>query len=369
MFTRVKALIIREILAFVKDRRGRIALIMPPLLQLFIFTFASTLDVKNVSMGVLNLDKGQPSIELIERFRGSSTFTDIHFINSVGEIKTLIDNQKAMMVLFIDQNFTKNLRQKLPAEVQIILDGRKSNTTQIVLGYANSILTQFNSDYAVENNIKQQNSVIVPRYKFNHNLIYPWYNIPCLSGIITMLLGLVVTSISIAREREVGTFDQLLVSPMSRFEILLGKMVPGIIIGMMEGSLIIAVGTLIFGVPFIGSLAYLYFCMFFFVTSVVGAGLFLSSLCSTQQQAVLGTFIFMSPAILLSGYATPIENMPNWLQPVTYFNPLRYYILVAKGEFLKGMPFKTVWQNTWPLILIAIFTASSAAWFFRKKTA
>ncbi|MCB1114670.1 MAG: ABC transporter permease [Chlamydiia bacterium] len=368
MWTRVKALIIREILAFVKDKRGRAILIMPPLIELLIFTFAATLDVKNVTMGVLNLDKGKESIELVERFRGSPTFSELIFIESADQIPPLLDNQRASGVIFIDELFSRHLWQEKPVDIQLILDGRKSNTAQIIAGYAQSILTQFNIDFTRENRIDQQNSVIVPRFKFNHNLIYPWYNIPCLSGIITMLIGLVITSISVAREREIGTFDQLLVSPMSRYEILAGKMIPGILIGMMEGTIIITAGIWVFGVPFTGSLLYLYFCMFFFVISIVGVGLFLSSLCSTQQQAVLGTFIFMSPAIMLSGYATPIENMPDWLQPFTYLNPLRYYIIVAKGQFLKAMPFETVWKNTWPLMIIGVFTASSATWLFRKRT-
>jgi ABC-2 type transport system permease protein len=318
-------------------------------------------------MAVVNLDKGKESVELVERFRGSPTFTEITFLPSPTLIPDYINNQRGALVLFIGETFTRDLYQEMPVDVQLILDGRKSNTAQIIAGYAHTILSRFNEDFAAQQGIKQQSSYLVPRFQFNHNLIYPWYNIPCLSGIITMLIGLVVTSISVAREKEIGTFDQLLVSPMNRFEILAGKMIPGIIIGMLEGSIIIVVGTLIFGVPFVGSLFYLYFCMFFFICSIVGAGLFLSSLCSTQQQAVLGTFIFMTPAILLSGYATPVENMPDWLQFFTNFNPLKYYIIVAKGEFLKGMPFSVVWHNTWPLMLIAIFTASSAAWLFRRK--
>lgn len=367
MWHRVWALVIREILTFVNDTRGRATLIVPPLMQLLIFAFAATLDVKNVTMGVLNRDSGEQAIELIERFKGSPTFTKLVYLDSVSAITPFIDNQMGVMVLSIDETFSRNIDSLQPVSVQLILDGRKSNTAQIVAGYAESILTRFNEDVAANKGLPQQNSTLIPLFRYNRNLIYPWYNIPCLTGLITMLVGLVVTSLSVARERELGTFDQLLVSPMTPFEILLGKMIPGIIIGMLEGTLILIIGIFVFQVPFTGSFLYLYFCMFFFICSVVSIGLFLSSLCSTQQQAILGTFIFMTPAVLLSGYATPVENMPNWLQVATNLNPLKFYILVAKGEFLKAMPFHAVWENTWPLMVIALVSAALASWLFRKR--
>lgn len=182
-----------------------------------------------------------------------------------------------------------------------------------------------------------------------------------------MLVGLLVTALSVARERELGTFDQLLVSPVSPGEILLGKIIPGTIIGMCEGSIILLVGVLLFQVPFTGSLLLYYASMFLFVNSVVGFGLFISSLCNTQQQAILGTFVFMSPAVLLSGFATPIENMPDWLQVVTYANPLRYFLIVSKGIFLKAMPFHIVARTIWPLIPIAAVSLTIAGWLFRRR--
>jgi ABC-2 type transport system permease protein len=182
-----------------------------------------------------------------------------------------------------------------------------------------------------------------------------------------MLVSLIITALSIARERELGTFDQLLVSPLLPIEILLGKSIPAVIIGMIEGTIIIAAAVFIFGVPFTGSLGYLYLGMFVFICSVVGVGLFISSLSSTQQQAILGGFIFMAPAVLLSGFATPVENMPSWLQYITYANPLRYYLVIAKGVFLKAMPLSIVLNNVWPMIIIAFFTLSLSTWFFRHR--
>lgn len=367
MLTRIFSLIVKEILAVWRDKKSRLVIIVPPIIQLFIFAFAATLDVKNVPIGILNRDNGKQAFELVQRFRGSPMFTKIIYLQAVEEITPFIDNMLGVMVVSIDEQFSRRIEAGEEAAVQLILDGRKSNTTQIVAGYASTIIQTFNNDFAAKANIYQQNTKLIPRNWFNPDLLYYWYNIPCLSGIITMLVGLLVTALSVAREREMGTFDQLLVSPATPFEILVGKTIPAAFIGMAEGSLIVFVGVFIFQIPFTGSLALLYLSMFVFVMAISGVGLFISSLSNTQQQAVLGSFLFMSPAVLLSGFATPIENMPTWLQPVTYIIPLRYYLVVAKGIFLKDMPAHIVLDNLWPMAIIAVFTLTSSAWFFRRR--
>jgi len=367
MLNRILILIYKEILAVWRDKKSRTVLIIPPIIQLFIFAFAATLDVRNVPIGILNRDNGKQGFELAQRFHGSPMFTKIIYLKSVPEITPFIDNMRGVMVVSLDQEFSRKLEAGLPADVQLILDGRKSNTAQIVTGYATAIIQQFNTDFMTQARIKQQNTTLVTRYWFNPNLLYYWYNIPCLSGILTMLVGLLVTALSVARERELGTFDQLLVSPATPFEILIGKTIPAIIIGMFEGTVIIFSGVFIFQIPFTGSLLLLYFGMFVFVCAIAGVGLFISSLCETQQQAVLGSFLFMSPAVLLSGFATPIENMPAWLQPVTAIIPLKYYLIIAKGIFLKAMPADIVFENIWPMAVIALFTLTAAAWLFRRR--
>jgi len=364
---RIYSLLIKEILAVWRDKKSRIMLIVPPVVQLVVFTFAATLDVKNVPIGILNRDNGKQSFELVQRFVGAPTFNKIVYLHAIEEVAPAIDHQRVAMVVSIDEQFSRQLLKKQPAPVQLILDGRKSNTAQIIAGYATTIINQFSDEYATENNIPVAPATLFPRYWYNPNLLYYWYNIPSLCGVITMLVGLLITALSVAREREVGTFDQLLVSPVSPSEILIGKTIPGIIIGMCEGSIILFVGVVLFQVPFTGSLLLLYASMLLFVSSIVGFGLFISSLCYTQQQAILGTFVFMSPAVLLSGFATPIENMPEWLQILTYANPLRYFLVVAKGIFLKAMPFHIVAKTIWPLIPIAIISLTAAGWFFRRK--
>lgn len=367
MWSRILTLIHKEILAVWRDKKSRFVLIVPPILQLMIFALAATLDVKNVSIAVLNRDNGKESFELLQRFHGSPTFSHILYLHSVEEIAWAIDNQKAVMVVHIDEQFSRNLRAGKNADVQLILDGRKSNTTQIVQGYAATIVDQYNRDFARTVNLSQQNTEIFPRYWYNPNLLYYWFNVPNLSGILTMLIALTVTGLSIARERELGTFDQLLVSPLRPIEILIGKTVPGIIIGLFEGSIIIFAAIWIFHIPFTGSFLLLYLSMFVFVLSIIGVGLFISSLSNTQQQAILGAFVFLTPAVTLSGYATPIENMPEWLQQATVINPVRYYLVIAKGLFLKDMPASIVFENIWPMAIIAFVNLVAATWFFRRR--
>lgn len=367
MWSRILTLIHKEMLAVWRDKKSRFVLIVPPIMQLMIFALAATLDVKNVPIAILNRDNGAESVELLQRFHGSPTFSHILYLHSLQEIAPAIDNQRAVMVIHIDEQFSRNLRAGKQADLQLILDGRKSNTSQIVQGYALAIVDQYNRDYAARVNIHQQTTEIFPRNWYNPNLLYYWFNVPNLSGILTMLIGLTVTGLSIARERELGTFDQLLVSPLKPIEILIGKIVPGIIIGIAEGSIIIFAAIWIFRIPFIGSLPLLYLSLFVFVLAIVGVGLFISSLSGTQQQAILGTFVFMTPAVTLSGYATPIENMPDWLQHATLINPLRYYLVIAKGLFLKDMPAAIVFENLWPIALIGLFNLIGAQWFFRRR--
>lgn len=367
MWHRILALIIKEFFTVWRDKRSRFVLVVPPVIQLFLFSFAATLDVKNVPIGILNLDNGERGYELVERLQGSPFFSRIVFLKGVEEIAPFIDTMQGIMVVMLDQQFSRNLDAKKPADVMLFLDGRRSNSAQIIAGYTTSIVTQYNSDFTSQAAIKQQNSTLVVRNWFNPNLLYYWFNVPSLCGILTLVVGLILTSLSVAREKEIGTFDQLLVSPLSPREIIIGKTVPAILIGVVEATFILVAGTFVLQAPFRGSLPLFYVSTFVFVGSIVGVGLFISSIAQTQQQAVLGSFVFMSPSIMLSGFATPIENMPTWLQPVTYFIPLRYYLVIVRGLFLKDIPAHLVWQNVWPMALIGCATLATAGWFFRRR--
>lgn len=367
MWNRIAVLIWKELLSILRDAKSRMAILTPPTLELVIFTFAATLDVNNVPIGILNQDFGGQSIELIQRFRGSSVFKQIVFLQGSEEIAPFIDNQKGLMVVSFNESFSRDLLNNTQANIQLVLDGRRSNAAQIVSGYVSSIVEQYNAELSAKVGVQQQNAKLFSRNWFNPNLLYYWYNIPSLMALLSLLTCMVVTTQSVARERELGTLDQLLVSPLLPIEILIGKIVPGILVGITETTLLIIFGVYVFGVPFTGSILLLYLAMIVFVTAVSGIGLFISSFSQTQQQAMLGTFFFMTPSMILSGFATPIENMPTWLQPVAYLNPLTYMLIISKGIFLKAMPASIVFANIWPMVLLGCFTILGAGWFFRRR--
>jgi len=361
MLKRIYALIIKELLSVWRDKKSRMVLIFPPLTQLLLFAMAATLDVTNASVVVFNRDAGKASFELIQRIKGAPAFHNLSYVNTQDELQYAMDTQKALAAISIDEQFSRDYYAGKSAKVQLVLDGRKSNSAQIVQGYIGKIV----ADFAKEGSLEKIE--LVERNWFNPNLLYYWFNVPNLCGVLTMLICFLVTALSVSREKELGTFDQLLVSPLSPLEILIGKSIPAIFISLIEGSIIIAAGVFIFRVPFQGSLLTLYASLLVFICSIVGVGLFTSSIAKTQQQAILGSFLFISPALLLSGYATPVENMPEWLQTINVINPLRYFLVVVRGVFLKNMPASVVFDYTWPVAIIAIFTFSGAYLFFRKR--
>lgn len=344
-------------------------LIMPPIMQTMIFTFAVTLDVKNVSLAILNQDRGRQSYEVVERFRGSGTFTRITYLEGVEQIAPTIDTQKSLLVLHIPSDFSRRIEAGSTGEIQLILDARRTNAAQICLGYATKIVNTLNQELMARNATPKEQAVVVARTWFNANKEFVWCTLPSLIAVLTAIETLLLTGLSVARERELGTFDQLLVSPMQPLEILIGKSVPAMIAGTLEGTFILALAVLVFGVPFQGSLPLLYLAMFVYLLAVVGVGLFISSLVATQQQALLGVFVCTIPLIQLSGFATPVENMPEWLQTANMANPVAYFLVIAKGIFLKDMPLASVLSNVWPMAVIAVATLSAAGWLFRRRLA
>jgi ABC-2 type transport system permease protein len=366
-WTRLKALIVKELLAVLRDPKGRVVLIVPPIIQLLVFSYAATLEVRNVDIIVLNRDVGRWGYELVQRIQGSPTFRTVSFTNSPDELHEAIDRQTVIAAIQISPTFSRDVEAKQPTDVQIILDGRRSNASQIVGGYLNQIVAGLSADTPAGQRNAFKTVIVMPRNWFNPNLVYQWFMVPNLIGSIALLIGLIVTALSIARERELGTFDQLMVSPLRTHEILIGKLLPPMMIGLVHITIYILAAVIVFGIPLRGSLGLLYGSSIFFMASIVGLGLFISALSMTQQQAILGAFLVLVPAMLLSGFATPIENMPEWLQPITYINPLRYFLVIVRGVFLKGIPTDEVISLTVPLALIAVVTLGMAAWLFRAR--
>jgi ABC-2 type transport system permease protein len=368
LWFRIKALIIKEILAVWRDKKSRIMLVMPPLVQLIILSHAATLDVNNISLGVYNQDSGWYSYELIQRIKGSPYFSHVYEFTHQKEVRRAIDNQNVVVSLQFQPNFSRLIASHQTAQVQVILDGRKSNASQIVMGYLNRTFQNFNDDILSSRGIDIPERVNIEfRSFFNPNLDYIYFTVPSLVAILSMLLALMITAMSVSRERENGTFDQLLVSPLQPWQILVGKMIPAMLIGIVESTFLMVLALNLFNIPFVGSLFLLYASMIVFLFSIVGVGLFISAISHTQQQSILGAFVFMTPMMMLSGYATPIENMPSWLQPFTNLLPIKHFFIIIKGIFLKDMPSYDVFMHTWPMALIAVFTLSLAGWMFQRR--
>jgi ABC-2 type transport system permease protein len=280
-------------------------------------------------------------------------------------VQCLIDRQEALVVLRFGPEFSRDLAAGRPVPLQAILDGRCSNSAQVALGYIRQILQQ----YLDERTSAGQAAVpeLIVRHWFNPNLDYVRHIVPSLVAIITTLSTLVVTSLSIAREREQGTFDQLLVSPLTPGMIMIGKTVPALLVATFQASIILTAGVFVYRIPFQGSILLLYGSMLFYILSLAGIGLLISSVCATQQQAFLGVFSFMMPGVLLSGFTAPVENMPLWLQYLDWLNPLRHFIVIVKGVFLRDIGAATLLHTLWPLLVIAIVSLSLANWMFRHR--
>jgi ABC-2 type transport system permease protein len=367
MLGRIFALVTKEFLALLKDKRSRLVLIIPPLIQLMVFGYAATFDLKNVPFAVYNEDSGFVSLQLLAAFDGSRSFTRVAQVTHESEIAPLIDGKQVLMVIHAGPNFSADLLSGRPAALQIIVDGRNSNTAMLAINDVREMIDRFNLAWAADHGGIQPPVHIETRAWFNPNLDSRWFFLPGIVGILTLLVTMLVTALSVAREREQGTFDQLLVTPLRPVEILIGKTLPGFIIGLTEASVITLAAVFWFKVPLLGSLLTLYTGIALFLLSGVGVGLMISSFAVTQQQGLLGAFIFMVPSIILSGFATPIRNMPQLVQDITLLNPMRYFLLVLRGVFLEGLPFHLLIQQFWPMAVIGVTAFGIAGWLFRHR--
>jgi ABC-2 type transport system permease protein len=367
MWLRVRSLVVKEFLAIWRDPKTRFILLGPPVIEMLIFAYAATQEVKNVAVAVLNQDVGIYARDLVARFEGSPNFREVRHLRSESDIARAIDSRGVLLVVHIREDFSREVAAGRPAAVQLVLDGRSANASQILAGYAETIIDNYAAELAQTRASPPPASAVVARVWFNPNLDALWSTVPGLVAILVALEGLMITGLSVARERELGTFEQLLVSPLSPGEIIVGKTVPAFLVGVGEGTLIVTMAVLFFRVPLTGSPALLYASMSAFLLAIIGLGLFISSLARTQQQAILGTFACMVPMVLLSGFASPVENMPDWLQVVTLANPVRHFMTIVKGVFLKAMPAADVLQSLWPLLAIAAVTLPAATWLFRHR--
>ena len=367
MLRHILALAIKEFLALLRDPRSRFVLIGPPIMQLIIFGYAASFDLDHIAVAIYDEDHGSAARELVSRIQGSSHFHVVAQVAREEEVAPLVDNKKVLLVLHMEPRFTAHLAQGGSGSLQVILDGRNSNTALLALNYLRSIVLDFNQYLVARRGGTGPPVTLSMRAWYNEDLDSHWFIIPGIVGLLTLVVTLVVTALSVAREREQGTFDQLLVTPLRPTAILVGKSIPGLVIGVIEASFIIAVAMLWFEIPLRGSLGALYLGLLLFLFSAVGVGLMISAISVTQQQAVLGAFLFLVPAVILSGFATPIANMPEAVQLLTYLDPLRYFLVIVRGVFLEGDGYILLVDQYWPMAIIGVVSLAAAGWLFRHR--
>ena len=362
----VWALVVKEFQMIWTDPKNRAMILFPPLLMLTVFAFAATFEVNSIKMVIYDKDRSPISEALIDKIASTPYVKHIDFVDNPRDLQQKIDTEKAFVALTIPDDFAKKIYVSESPTVQLILDGRKSNTAQVVSGYLTQIFAAF--QYEI-NGIEAPEIPITLRVRnwFNPNLNYQWYIVISFMGVLVTVMMLAITALSVAQEKELGTFDQVLISPLRPFLILVGKTIPAITVAYMDFTIMLIAGSLIFHIPAESGYLLIYACIFVFLFSIAGIGLFISTICNTQQQAIFGVFAFLAPTFLLSGFITPIENMPLILQRFSVFNPLTYFFRLARGLFLKNIDLLTVWANVWPLLIIGVCTLSFASWFFSRR--
>jgi len=367
MLGRLIASIVKELIMFWRDPRTRVMLIGLPVIQVCIFGFAASLEVRHVDLAFVNDDAGRWSRDLIARVSAAQFVGSTRQLDSVDEFAGLIDHRRILLGLYFPADFSRDVVAGQPARLQLILDGRRANAAQVATSYLNTIVREWGQELAVTERLSGPPARAEVRHWFNPNLNYRWFIVPSLAGTMSMIVALMMTGLSIARERELGTFDQLLVSPSTPLEIIASKTIPALLGSGVVGSIIIALAVFGFGVPLEGHVLVLLAAMFPYAFSVAGIGLFLSSFANTQQQALLGMFFLVIPLVLTSGFVTPVENMPVFLQYLTVANPLKYFLIIIQGSFLKSMSAQQVFANVWPLLIIGAVTSTTATVAVRRR--
>jgi len=374
MFHRVRFLFVKELIQVLRDKRLRITLIFPPIFQLIIFGYAANLDVKDIHTAVRDLDQSVESRELLNRFGSSKYFNIIAYPQTPKEIEALIKKGDVILSIEIPSDFSRKLKKGDTATVQIILDGTESNTAMIALGYLGRILSEYSTTIMIKRlnregmvGFEEAGVELEHRIWFNPNAESRLFYVPGVIASIAFLLPIILTAQAIVREKEIGTLEQIMVTPIRSWELMLGKTLPFAMIGLADAIMIALIGVFWFEVPLRGNPLLLLLGNVFFLMSSVGVGLFISTISSTQQQAQISTFFFMMPAFILSGFAFPLENMPEWLQYITYANPLRYFLIIIRGVFLKGNGLDILWPQMLALVILGGLTIFLSSMRFQKR--
>jgi ABC-2 type transport system permease protein len=353
MFGRLKQMLIKEFIQVFRDKRTRFILIGPPIVQMLVFGYAATFDIHHVSTVVLDFDQSQQSRDLVSRFTSSPYFNVQRQLTQSSQIRELIDSGQATVGIEIDAGFAQKLLKGQTAPVQVIVDATNSNTALIASSYITQIALGFAESYQKDRIgriapqlVEQMPSVeLEQRPWYNPGLSSRWFFVPGVIGSLTLVLVITLTAFAVVREREIGTLEQIMVTPIRPVEFILGKTVPFFLIGLFDVSLIATVGTFWFQVPFRGHISVLFTGAVLFIICMLGMGLLISTISATQQQAMVTAFFFIMPAITFSGFGFPIATMPQWLQYLTYLMPLRYFLVVLRGVYLKGVGMDILWPQ------------------------
>ncbi len=366
VFFRILALIRKELGAIFKDPRSRFVVLGPPILQMIVFGYAGTFDLNHIPYVLIDQSRSSESVRFISRLDGSGIFTLVATAGNIQQARPLLDSRRALMILQIPRRFQRDILTGRTAQIQVIADGRNSNTAALAIGYLHEIIDQFNSILEQTRRRGAPPAFLSIRSWFNPDLLSRWQMVPGMIGLITMLAVMILTAMSVAREREQGTFDQLLVTPFTPLEIMAGKTIPPILVGLGQSAVIFLIVRYWFDVPYYGAASTIILCFLVFVIAAAGLGLLVSSISSTMQQALLGTFVLVMPCALLSGLATPISNMPRIVRDITRINPLRYDVQAVREAFLQGATIHQLMPELIPMAMIAAASLLLASWLFRR---
>jgi ABC-2 type transport system permease protein len=375
MLGRLRHMLIKEFIQVFRDKRTRFLLFGPPIIQMLIFGYAATLEIKHMPTAVLDYDNTQVSRDLISRFAASQYF-DVRLLQTDRrDIKLLIDRGDVTLALQINDGFTRDLAKGKTGHIQVIVDSSNSNTALIGLGYVNEVAANFSQEYQTARMQRQSpmtaaslpNIVLDRRPWYNPDVSDRWFFIPGVIGNLILVIVINLTAFAVVREREIGTLEQIMVTPIRRVEFILGKTVPFFLIGLFDALLVSAFGTLWFGVPLNGSIGVLVLGTVLFLLSMLGIGLFISTVSKTQQQAMMTSFFFIMPSIIFSGFGTPISSMPGVLQWLAYLNPLTYFLDVLRSVYLKGVGLGVLWQDMAAMALLGIIMLAVSVFRFQKS--
>jgi ABC-2 type transport system permease protein len=376
MFERIKEMLIKEFIQIFRDPKMKGVIFMMPIIQVLVFGYAVTTDVKHIATAVYDLDNSRASRELVARFVESGYFDVIEYVDSDSRAAKLIDQSVVSTVLRINKGFENDLRGGRTARIQVIVDGSDSNTAGIVLSYSSAIALRFSQKVLITRFTRVRGVFNKPghvemqtRAWFNENLESRNFYVPGVIAIIVMLITLMLTSMAVVREKEIGTMEQIIVTPITPAEFILGKTLPFALIGFVDVIVITLIGVFWFEVPIRGNLVLLFASTGLYLMTTLGVGLLISTVSQTQQQAMMSTFFFYFPAVLLSGFMFPIANMPEMVQWLTYLNPLRYFLVIIRGIFLKGVGTTILWPQMMALAVMGVVTLWLASKRFRKTLA